>query len=170
MLNKSPLLAIVLVIIVIFFLAFLLSWEGEQEHGVHTNEDSVSFSDTVPVTRDFKDGVYTITGVVQLPTPCHSLSYDILVAESFPEQVSINFKSENESEFCVQVITPTRFNIEVTVSEGATFSATFNGEPVRLDISDVRAEENVSSANDSNIKISDEGISVKFWGFMTTGE
>ena len=57
-----------------------------------------------------------------------------MVAESYPEQITINFTVLNNADTCAQVMTEQRFMVEVTASEEATFSATLEGRPVELNL------------------------------------
>lgn len=82
----------------------------------------------------FIDGVHTLVGEIPMPTPCELLNTDVSVAESFPEQVMIDFSVINESDVCAQVVTPARFKVEATASREATFSARFEGRPVELNL------------------------------------
>jgi hypothetical protein len=63
----------------------------------------------------------TLTG--NLPTPCHKLEKDLLVRESYPEQVVVNVKiaQPDKDVMCAQVISPVEVKDVVNVSKGATF-------------------------------------------------
>jgi hypothetical protein len=82
----------------------------------------------------FVDGVHTLVGEVELPTPCDLLEASAIVAESYPEQVTISFNVINTAEFCAQVRTKQRFSVPVPASEGATFAALFMGRSVPLNL------------------------------------
>ncbi len=82
--------------------------------------------------RTFASGTHTLVGEIALPTPCHELSWEVTVAESFPEQVTIAFSTTPGDGMCAQVLTPAPFSVTVAASADATFSALFNGEPVPL--------------------------------------
>ena len=69
-----------------------------------------------------------------MPTPCDLLESSAVVAESFPEQIMIDFSVLNNAEFCSQVITPQRFKVTAPASEKATFSAKFMGRDVELNL------------------------------------
>lgn len=119
-------------------------------------EDTVSSDDpgveepadsTPPITitakRQFENGVHTIAGTLDMPTPCHLLDWGIIVAESFPEQVTVAFTLDSQAEACAQVITEGRFKFEVEVSENATFGATINGRRAILNLIDVAPGEDL---------------------------
>jgi len=82
--------------------------------------------------HDFEDGTHTVSGIINLPTPCHSLETNVLVAESFPEQVTVQFKTSVSAEACAQIIAQKEFEIEFQASEEARIKATLNGSPVNL--------------------------------------
>ena|SRR3989344_5591656 len=99
-----------------------------------SNESSEPAHETITAKHQFKDGKHIIAGDVNMPTPCHILTTSAQVAESFPEQVTIQFVSRTSGEACAQVITPARFKVEFTASENATIKATWNGAPVSLNL------------------------------------
>ncbi len=82
----------------------------------------------------FVDGVHTLVGEIEMPTPCDLVETSATVAESYPEQVTINFNVINTAEFCAQVVTKQRFSVPVTASPGATFTAQFMGRSVPLNL------------------------------------
>jgi hypothetical protein len=99
-------------------------------------EEEVKYASITRITAKhfFENGVHTIAGEIPMPTPCDLLEVDAMVAESFPEQVSLNFNVVNNAEFCAQQITPQRFKVTANASEQATFSANFMGRRVELNL------------------------------------
>jgi hypothetical protein len=77
---------------------------------------------------------HVIVGEVTLPTPCDLLEVSPLVRESFPEQVELQFSITNTAEMCAQVLTTQRFRADVSASPEATFSATYQGQPLILNL------------------------------------
>ena len=57
-----------------------------------------------------------------------------MIAESFPEQVTVDFKVINNAEACTQVITPQRFKVEFDASENASMRARLNGRNIELNL------------------------------------
>lgn len=80
------------------------------------------------------DGVHTLVGEIAMPTPCDLLEATAAVAESMPEQITVNFNVVNTAEFCAQVVTPQRFKVSAPASAEATWSATFMGQPITLNL------------------------------------
>jgi len=80
------------------------------------------------------DGVHTFAGEINMPTQCDLLEAEATVAESFPEQISINFSVINNAEFCAQVETPQRFKVSASASSEAVIRANFNGRAIELNL------------------------------------
>lgn len=98
----------------------------------------------ITAKHQFKDGTHTIVGEIDMPTPCHLLDWDAIISESFPEQVTINFKSVYESEdACAQVITTQRFKVVFKASQNAVISATLDGKKIILNLIEALEGENV---------------------------
>lgn len=95
--------------------------------------------------HQFKNGTHIIAGEVNQPTPCYILTTDARVAESFPEQVTINFVSTTEAEACIQVVTTERFKVEFQASKDTTIRATWNGRPVELNLIPAGANEDLTN-------------------------
>lgn len=98
---------------------------------------------TITAKHQYKDGTHIVAGETDMPTPCHILNWETLIAESYPEQVTINFNLSTQAEMCTQVITPTRFKVEFKVSEMASINATLNGERIILNLIEAGTEENL---------------------------
>lgn len=92
-------------------------------------------SDTVvSATRTFANSRHTVRGTIMTPTPCHALTHDVMIAESYPEQVTIQFSVNAPAGdmMCAQVIDEKDFTITFSASEQASIRATLNGEPITL--------------------------------------
>jgi len=63
---------------------------------------------------------YTVIG--QLPNPCHSVSVEAMVAESYPEQVTINVNiiEPDTDMMCIQVIQDFEYQGTFSASENAS--------------------------------------------------
>ena len=71
-------------------------------------------------------------GAVMVPTPCHTVKDEVIVAESFPEQVRIDLKVVNPdpSKVCTQVVTNKEFSGMAKVSSEAQVSVYLDGEKI----------------------------------------
>jgi len=88
----------------------------------------------IDATHFFEDGTHTVVGEINMPTPCDLLDPRVEVAESMPEQVTINFEVINNSATCAQVITPQRFRVDFDASEDASVSATLDGRELPINL------------------------------------
>jgi len=131
--NKTVIAVIIILIGLVAGFLYLMPF-GDPEEGVLNGggEEIVFNPGELSVDHFFADGVHTVDGTVDLPTPCHQLDHEVLVAESFPEQVSINFSTTKSDGLCTQVLTSKIFSLSFNASEEAVLSATFNGQPLRL--------------------------------------
>ncbi len=127
----------VVIVVGMFVFAYLHKTEPVTEETPAETTDTVDpYANITRVTAKhfYIDGVHTLVGEIDMPTPCDLLESAATVAESFPEQVSINFSVVNTADMCAQVITPQRFKVSATASDAATFSATFMGRPIELNL------------------------------------
>ena len=88
--------------------------------------------DSIPVRRSFANGMHTMQGHVILPNPCYDFTHEVVNAESFPEQVIIDFTVIPRAEVCVQVLDEREFTVTFQASEQALITARINGEAITL--------------------------------------
>lgn len=144
--RRAVLLTIALFILVVggmFAFAFMQQNNSGTPSNVGQNNDDAS-GEYANITRiDGKhfyiDGVHTVVGEIAMPTPCDLLESSATVAESAPEQITLQFDVVNNAEFCAQTVTPQRFKVSASASPEATFHAVFEGREVELNL--VEAEE-----------------------------
>jgi hypothetical protein len=78
---------------------------------------------------------HVVAGEVEMPTACDLLSTDVTVDDSTdPDTVTLIFTTTNSGEECAQTVTTERFKETFTAPEDATINATFNGQPVELNL------------------------------------
>lgn len=139
---KAIIMAIVLfalIVVGMFTFAFMKKSEIQEEATADTVEQSApdvkyAFITRVDAKHYYIDGVHTLVGEIPMPTPCDLLEASVIVAESFPEQIMVDFTVLNNAEFCTQAITPQRFKVTAPASEQATFSARFMGRSIELNL------------------------------------
>ncbi|MCR4283913.1 MAG: hypothetical protein NUV64_01155 [Parcubacteria group bacterium] len=142
---------IILSVVVVSGIVFWSWWSGRTANVV---EEPLPQAETplkapekiITAKHQFKDGTHTIVGEIDMPTPCHLLDWDVIIAESFPEQVTINFNSIYESrDVCAQVVTPQRFKVTFEASENAVISATLDGKKIILNLIEALKGEDLDS-------------------------
>lgn len=105
--------------------------DTQTETKTATPYDSIT---SITAKHFFENGTHTLAGEISMPTPCDLLESNARVMESMPEQVVVDFTVINTAKTCAQQVTPQRFKVEVKASENATFSATFMGRKVELNL------------------------------------
>ncbi len=140
--HKHVVLAFVLLLLIIggmFGFAHIKKMELEKasEEKDEVAEDTPSpYASIVSIDAKhfFQNGEHTIVGEIPMPTPCDLLNWSSRIAESFPEQVTIDFAVINNADMCAQVVTPQRFKVSFKGSTDALIQATLNGRPVTLNL------------------------------------
>lgn len=97
-------------------------------------EGLYDYIDRIDAKHFYIDGTHTLAGEILLPTPCDLLNWDVTVAESFPEQVTVEFSVVNSAEACAEVMTAQRFKVSFGASEEAIIKALFMGREVELNL------------------------------------
>jgi hypothetical protein len=141
--------AIVLVLLIVgmFIFAYLERKNiGTEPANLQTppTEEETSYPEITRINAKhfYIDGTHTLAGEILFPTPCDLLNWDTTIAESFPEQVMVNFTVANYADTCAQVVTPQRFKIDFVASEKATIRARFEGRTIELNLLPAAPDEN----------------------------
>ncbi len=132
--SKTTLLALSIILLTILgvFIYFYITknseWlNGNTQKDTNSNNipDEVNTNDTFILKKEYvseNSWEYKVTG--QLPNPCYSATVDTLVAESYPEQVTINItvNKPNSDKICAQVISDFEYEGSLSASEQAYFT------------------------------------------------
>lgn len=86
----------------------------------------------VVVEKSFINGEHTLTGQLTVPTPCHTIEQEVIIRESYPEQVQIDFKIVDSGGVCAQVLVDQEFEVSFQASELATVQAFLDGVPIKF--------------------------------------
>lgn len=84
--------------------------------------------------HQYVDGVHTIAGKTEVPTPCHRLVAEPFFVQGSTEGVEIRFNTLLEGEECPSELFEVPFRVSFEANEDASLSATWNGAPVRLNL------------------------------------
>ena len=90
-------------------------------------------NDQITVKTRYENDVLKYSGTVLLPNPCYKVEFDALIAESYPEQVTLQVKTAENLKpgtACIQVEAQKEFSGEAKVSEKATVSVYLDGKKV----------------------------------------
>jgi len=140
--SKKPLITILVLLalgIAFYFFApdSLKFWREDGTQSPIGNNNDVKNNEPlerITAKHQYKNGTHIIAGEINLPTPCHILTSEVRIAESYPEQVTIAFAYKSSAEMCAEVITPARFKVEFKAAEKASINATLNGKAVILNL------------------------------------
>lgn len=104
--------------------------------GSNTASPTEAGGPEVVVTRTVEGDVYTYSGAIPVPTPCHMLTSSASVAYTATTEVlvALTIKKPGAGEICAQVITPQEFTAAVTSKSNPEFKLTLDGKPARVTI------------------------------------
>lgn len=130
----------VLIVVGMFTYAYLKKNELEQpqvDQPAATSPEAPIENPYAHITRVtakhfFIEDTHTLAGEIMLPTACDLLEPEVVVMESYPEQVHIDFQIINTTGDCPPQATPQRFKVSFVASESAQIRATVAGNPVTL--------------------------------------
>lgn len=142
--KKSTIVYIMVVLVVILGGIALYAYLTKDEGKNGSSKDNGSVND-LPTDGDdeepnygeyrlsrfyLEDGkwIYEVTG--QMPNPCYEGEVDVVVKESFPEQVVVTLKVVPPASdvICAQVIKDYKYEGEISASEDAEFELVINSE------------------------------------------
>lgn len=140
--QRTIILTIILFVLIVagmFTFAFLKKGEIVSDQTIDQEIQPTEDVKYASITRIegkhyYIDGVHTVVGEIPMPTPCDLLEVEAFVAESYPEQITLDFSVINNAEFCAQQITSQRFKVSATASDEASFSARFAGKDIELNL------------------------------------
>lgn len=99
------------------------------------DEDKNTF-EKITLFRMSEGSTHTYKGTITLPTPCHTLQTMIVIAESYPEQVTLDLTSASNAPVCAQVVTEKEFTAQFNASPNHTIRLTMNGKEIPIEVVD----------------------------------
>lgn len=132
--SKNIIILIIIVGIGILFWLFPLNTNAPGDESLDKQNQNVG---TLAVTHHFENGVHTYSGTVSKPTPCHIFESEVIIRESFPEQVTLDLTIKDSGQICIQVIGEEVFTITFEASEKALVDAAINGERFELVVTEI---------------------------------
>ncbi|PJE64664.1 MAG: hypothetical protein COU90_02385 [Candidatus Ryanbacteria bacterium CG10_big_fil_rev_8_21_14_0_10_43_42] len=100
--------------------------------GYDRGDSTPAFTSVATGIHHIGNNQHIIEGMVTLPNPCHELSANVEIRESFPEQVLLRFDSRQTADVCVETAYEESFRVTFIASPEAVIEATLNGEPLAL--------------------------------------
>ena len=147
--NTALVVGAIVVVLIALGLYFSLTSENTDSPTDQTADDQYAPSDeyvqTINVKHQYKNGVHTYAGEIDLPTPCHALAYNVVKDTSIANAFSLVFSATSSSTVCAQVITSKAFKLGFEGPSDATVTATLNGKKIRLNIFEVKDGQDLDS-------------------------
>ena len=152
--NKKGLIFLAGIVVVIFLL-FIGGKDEPRDSDIII--DNTNLTEKIKIAHVFADGMHTLTGEINLPTPCHTLQQEVFIAELYPEQVTIVFETNSEVDSCVQMITPEPFVVSFVASKEADFSITLNDKDIPFEVIEAQApEDEIKNGDEEDTTSMDE--------------
>jgi hypothetical protein len=109
------------------------------------SEDGSDLAMTINTKHQYKNGMHTLVGEMDMPTPCHLLESIATKDAVQPNKFAIAFTSTFKGEQCAQVVTPMRFKVSFEGPKDIELSATLDGKKVLFNLFEVKPEENIDT-------------------------
>ena len=137
--NKT----IIALVIVVLVIVGLVIWKAPfsaptPDETATTTDDSITDdSDTVTANHfyDAATQTHVLEGSITLPTPCHTLQYQVQTDGAADNDVTVLFTATSSAEICTQVLAQKVFHVEFKAAENAVIHVMLNGEPRKLELS-----------------------------------
>lgn len=154
--KKSMAIIVAIIVIILIGAGFYFSYK---KNGVQTTppeeqiplkgDSSSSYGITsINARHQYKDGKHIYAGVIDLPTPCHTVKVEAV--PSGTGKYTLKFTTETTDQICAQVITPRPFRIEFTAPKNITVDATLNGKLIILNVLEVKEGEDINKVDFSD--------------------
>jgi len=140
--NKRAILFVFILffaLICFFVYSRFVSW-NVMKVDAPVNQDATSTLESkeekmLSAKHQYLDAVHTLAGKAEVPTPCHRLlTESFFVGEDDTKSVEIRFSTLLEGEECPQQVYEVPFKVSFEAPEDITITATWNGDPVRLNL------------------------------------
>ncbi|HEY4479019.1 MAG TPA: hypothetical protein VI981_01515 [Candidatus Paceibacterota bacterium] len=114
-------------------------------------EDGSELAVTVNTKHQYKNGVHTLAGQMDMPTPCHLLESKATKDTVQTSKFAIEFTSTEKGGGCIDVITPRPFKVSFEGPKDIELKATLNGKSIKLNLFEVKPNEDLD-AFEINVK------------------
>lgn len=134
---------IIALVIIILVVVGLIIWKAPfsshtTDTATTTDEASNDDATNTIVANHFYDPAthtHVLEGSITLPTPCHTLQYQVESDGVADTDVTVLFTATSSAEICTQVLSQKIFHVEFKAAENAAIHATLNGQPRELKLS-----------------------------------
>ena len=148
--NNKKTTAIIIAVIVIILIGAGFYFSSKKSGVKTTTQDTIPLKDgssssyeitAINARHQYKNGKHTYVGVIDLPTPCHTVSVTAVAAGT--GKYTLKFATKTTDEVCAQVITPRPFRVEFSAPKNITVDATLNDMAITLNVLEVKEGEDI---------------------------
>lgn len=144
--TKKIVIIIVLIVLLGGFAFFVdkRNTENLNRQNLEQTEEESEFTVPLAVKYQYRDGVHTFVGDIELPSNCYNYNAVIEDGEDdSTKNLAIDYERNKDVEVCAQVITTANYRISYEGPEDLKFKAFVNGEARRLNIFEIPEGENI---------------------------
>jgi hypothetical protein len=143
--NNKILWGFFLVVAILLITAYALNKDKQdkiiqEERDLILQQEEQRPSVTINTKYQYKDGKHVFVGLVELPTPCHTIKTK---TTKEGDQTILDITTESNVEICAQVVTTKEFRITFSGNSEDSIIAKLNGELVNLNIYEVGPQQNI---------------------------
>jgi hypothetical protein len=150
--TRAVAFVVVLVLLLLGVFFYTLWQQPNSDYSETVNTDPTPVSEETPASdarritaqHQYVDGLHTIAGTAQVPTPCH----DIVVEPVFLDNETVaelQFSTiADPSVICAAVVSDAPFFVSFRAEENTALRARWNGELVHLNVVPVDADATLS--------------------------
>ena len=150
--KKKIAVGIAIIALILILGGFYYSYKTNKgnEETFNPDEESTRGIDSgavevVDIRHQYKDGVHTYAGEINLATPCDSVEVTAVKDTTNLSNVTLQFTSTSTEEVCAQVITARRFKVSFEGGEDVNVRGMLNGRELRLNVFEVPSGEDLES-------------------------
>ena len=152
----KKILSIIILIVLLVVVAMMFFGVKKQKEQVVkiterervSEEQQVESRDSITVKHQFRNGMHTYVGSIDIPSPCHTAEISTQYnSEDNSVLVDMVVKPPVADAVCAQVITPTPFEITFDAPENAEVFFMLNGDMLIVNQYEVPPAQNIDSVD-----------------------
>lgn len=151
--KKSTAIIIAVIIIVLIGGGFYFSYkkrsvnDGSVTEQVPLKGENGSKYEITSINakHQYKNGKHIYVGMIDLPTPCHTVSVEAVSGGD--NKFTLQFTTKTTDELCAQIITPRPFRVEFAGPKVVVVDATLNGEAITLNVLEIKEGQDIDKVD-----------------------
>lgn len=142
--NKIITVVLLLILLVVSVYGYEMIFKKPLVESPSQESTVGALVDTLDVKTQYVDGMLTIAGTIQTPTPCHTVSTE--VAQTGPESFDLTLTTSiPQGIICAQVISNKDFKVTFEAPATSTVKAAIDGLEYKLNMFEVPAGQDIDA-------------------------